>query len=158
MRPKSHPNAPPMRHQSHMEAKAEGRIQNVESRAKPCPSRESARWPIGVTPRGAPGASCYHHHDKFDGTPSPLLEERTPRHSDALCAPEPQDGPLTPALSPSEGERENRRQLCGKPRFMGRVGVRGNETLDQERGSAKPHAVPVSSSSSGVLGLHSDAP
>ena len=29
-------------------------------------------------------------------------------------------GPLTPALSPSEGERENRRQLSGESRLMGR--------------------------------------
>jgi transcription-repair coupling factor len=55
--------------------------------------------------------------------PFPLTpRERTPRPSDALCAPEPQGkgGPLTPALSPSEGERENRRQVSGEPRFMGR--------------------------------------
>jgi hypothetical protein len=47
---------------------------------------------------------------------------RTPRQFDALCAAEPQgkSGPLTPGLSPSEGERENRRQLSGEPRFMGR--------------------------------------
>jgi hypothetical protein len=40
---------------------------------------------------------------------------------DALYAPEPPGkvGPLTPALSPSEGERENRRKLSGKPRFIG---------------------------------------
>ena len=47
---------------------------------------------------------------------------RPPRQFDALCAAEPQGkgGPLTPALSPSEGERENRRQLSGGRRFMGR--------------------------------------
>ena len=28
------------------------------------------------------------------------------------------DGPLTPALSPSEGERENRRRVCGEARCM----------------------------------------
>jgi hypothetical protein len=56
----------------------------------------------------------------FPLTPALFLGERTPRHSDALCAPEPQDGPLTPALSPSEGERGNRRQLSGEPRFRGR--------------------------------------
>ena len=45
---------------------------------------------------------------------------RTPRQFDALCAPEPQgkSGPLTPALSPSEGERGNRQQVSGEPRFM----------------------------------------
>jgi hypothetical protein len=57
------------------------------------------------------------------GSLSPLEErgrERPPRPLDALCAPEPpgKDGPLTPALSPSEGERENRRQVSS--RFMGR--------------------------------------
>ena len=31
----------------------------------------------------------------------------------------------TPALSPSEGERENRRQLSGEPRIRGRVRVGG---------------------------------
>ena len=51
--------------------------------------------------------------------------ERTSRHPDALCAPEPQDGPITPALSPSEGERGNRRQISGEPTFMGRVEGRG---------------------------------
>jgi hypothetical protein len=50
--------------------------------------------------------------------------ERTPQHSDTLCAPEPPAGPLTPALSPSEGERKNRRQLSGEARFMGRVAAR----------------------------------
>ena len=51
------------------------------------------------------------------------LGEKTPRPFDALCAPEPerQNGPLTPALSPSEGERGNRRQFSGEPRFMGRA-------------------------------------
>jgi ceramide glucosyltransferase len=51
------------------------------------------------------------------------LGERTSRPFDALCGPEPkgQDGPLTPALSPSEGERGNRRQVSGEPRFMGRA-------------------------------------
>jgi nucleoside-diphosphate-sugar epimerase len=53
-----------------------------------------------------------------------LLEaarERTPRPIDALCAPETpgKDGPLTPALSPSEGERGNTRPLSGNPRLMG---------------------------------------
>jgi carbon starvation protein len=61
---------------------------------------------------------------RASGFPSPPLEERAgerrPQHSDALCAPEPPVGPLTPALSPSEGERGNRRQLSGEPSFMGR--------------------------------------
>jgi nucleoside-diphosphate-sugar epimerase len=53
-----------------------------------------------------------------------LLEaarEGMPRPTDALCAPETagKDGPLTPALSPSEGERGNTRQLSGNPRLMG---------------------------------------
>jgi nucleoside-diphosphate-sugar epimerase len=45
-----------------------------------------------------------------------------PRPIDAICAPEApdKDGPLSPTLSPSEGERGNHRQLSGKPRFMGR--------------------------------------
>ena len=47
--------------------------------------------------------------------------ERIPRHSDARCVPEPQVGPLTPTLSPSEGERGNRRQLSGEPGFRGSV-------------------------------------
>ena len=53
--------------------------------------------------------------------PSPPKEKRTSRTFDALCAPEApgKDGPLTPALSPSEGARENRRQVSGKSRFMG---------------------------------------
>jgi hypothetical protein len=47
--------------------------------------------------------------------------ERTRRHFDALCAPEPrsQNGPLAPTLSPSEGERGNRRLVSGEPRFRG---------------------------------------
>jgi nucleoside-diphosphate-sugar epimerase len=54
-----------------------------------------------------------------------LLEaarETTPRQFDTLCAPEApdKDGPLTPALSPSEGERGSHRQLSGKPRFRAR--------------------------------------
>jgi hypothetical protein len=51
------------------------------------------------------------------------LGQRTSRPFDALCGPEPkgQNGPLTPALSPSEEERGNRRQFSGKPRFMGRA-------------------------------------
>jgi len=51
------------------------------------------------------------------------LGERAHRPFDALCGPEPkgQNGPLTPALSPSEGQRGNRRQLSGEPRFMGRT-------------------------------------
>ena len=58
------------------------------------------------------------------GSPSPAFEERIgergPRHSDALCAPESQVGPLTPTLSPSEGEREKHRQLSGESGFIGR--------------------------------------
>ena len=53
--------------------------------------------------------------------------ERIPRPFDALCGPEPQVGPLTPALSPSEGERGNRRQLSGKPRFRSRGQGEGEE-------------------------------
>jgi nucleoside-diphosphate-sugar epimerase len=43
--------------------------------------------------------------------------ENTPRHSDSLCASESpgKDGPL----SPSQGERENTRQLSGNPRLIG---------------------------------------
>ena len=48
--------------------------------------------------------------------------ERTPQPIEAFSAPEPpaKDGPLTPALSPSEGERGNRRQPSGEQRFMER--------------------------------------
>jgi len=53
-----------------------------------------------------------------------LLEaarEGVPRSIDALCAPEGpgKDGPLTPALSPPEGERESTRQPSGNPRLVG---------------------------------------
>src|ERR1035437_3803959 len=34
--------------------------------------------------------------------------------------PQGQYGPLSPTLSPSEGERGNRRQVAGEPRFRGR--------------------------------------
>ena len=55
------------------------------------------------------------------GSLSPPLEERVgqrgPRHSDAFCAPESQVGPLTPTLSPSEGEREKHRQFSGESGF-----------------------------------------
>src|ERR1035441_1205441 len=43
--------------------------------------------------------------ESFSLSPPAERGERTLRHFDVLCAPEPQDGPLTPALSPSEGER-----------------------------------------------------
>ena len=49
------------------------------------------------------------------------------------------DGPLTPALSPSEGERGNRRQVSA--RFMGRVGVRGKEMPDLE--GARANSTPL---------------
>jgi len=62
---------------------------------------------------------------RFPLTPALSLGERIPRHSDALCTPEPQVGPLSPALSPSEGERGNRRQFSGEPRFRGRARERG---------------------------------
>ena len=38
---------------------------------------------------------------------------------DALCTPEPPSAPLTPALSPSEGERGNCLQVFGDSSFMG---------------------------------------
>ena len=49
--------------------------------------------------------------DSSPSTPALSLGERPPRPFGALCAPEPpgKDGPLTPTLSPSEGERGNRR-------------------------------------------------
>ena len=58
-----------------------------------------------------------------DQTPAMLARERTPRQIDALCGPEPEGkgGPLSPALSPSEGERGNTRQLSGESGFMGRA-------------------------------------
>jgi len=37
------------------------------------------------------------------------------------------DGPLSPTLSPSEGERENHPQLPGESRFRGRVPARAGE-------------------------------
>jgi endonuclease/exonuclease/phosphatase family metal-dependent hydrolase len=51
-----------------------------------------------------------------------FYDGRMPQPFEAFCAPEPQGkgGPLTPTLSPSEGERGNRRQLSSEPRFMGR--------------------------------------
>ena len=50
--------------------------------------------------------------------PGPLPRERTPRTLCAPCSLEPASGPLTPSLSPSEGERvpEGRERR----RFMGR--------------------------------------
>jgi Cu+-exporting ATPase len=62
--------------------------------------------------------------------------EGTPRRFNALCAPEPpgKDGPLSPALSPSEVERGNRRQISGESRFMGRCGVWMPDS-PQEQGS-----------------------
>jgi len=56
--------------------------------------------------------------------------ERVPRQVDGLCGPEPQgkSRPLTPALSPSEGERGDPRHLSGEPAFM-------------ERGSGEPKVV-----------------
>ena len=47
--------------------------------------------------------------------------ERIPRTVNTRSAPETpgKDGPLTPALSPSEGERGNPRQLSGSPKLMG---------------------------------------
>ena len=46
--------------------------------------------------------------------------EGMPRTVNTPCAPETpgKDGPLTPALSPSEGERGHPRQLSGNPRLM----------------------------------------
>ena len=53
-------------------------------------------------------------------SPSPPWEERAgerrPKPLDAPGSPEPQGGPLTPALSPSEGERGNYGPSSGKPR------------------------------------------
>jgi hypothetical protein len=53
--------------------------------------------------------------------------ERRPQPFEAFPAPEPpaKDGPLTPTLSPSEGERGNRRQLSVGPRFIGKVKTSG---------------------------------
>ena len=67
------------------------------------------------TSRGSPGGS-------FSVEEFRKARERIPRQTDALCALEPQgkDVPLTPALSPSEGERGNRRQISGEARFRGR--------------------------------------
>src|ERR1017187_8285055 len=45
--------------------------------------------------------------------------ERTGQSFDARCTPEGRGAPLTPALSPSEGERGNRRQLSDKPTLIG---------------------------------------
>jgi hypothetical protein len=61
--------------------------------------------------------------------PSPSERDRTPRPFDALGASEPEDKnePLTPTLSPSEGERRNRRQTYGESGFMGNVLFRAGE-------------------------------
>src|SRR6266480_1374555 len=63
------------------------------------------------TPKNGTGRNARPH-------PSPFPQERTPRTLCAPCALEPTHGPLTPCLSPSEGERvpEGR----GRRRFMGR--------------------------------------
>src|ERR1035441_7452343 len=58
--------------------------------------------------------------ESFSLSPPAERGERTLRHFDVLCAPEPQDGPLTPALSPSEGERGNYGPSSSTPRFIGR--------------------------------------
>jgi N-acetylgalactosamine kinase len=54
-----------------------------------------------------------------------LESERGVGPASPCSDPEPsgKGGPLTPALSPSEGERENRRQLSGDSRFMALDGV-----------------------------------
>jgi acyl-[acyl-carrier-protein]-phospholipid O-acyltransferase/long-chain-fatty-acid--[acyl-carrier-protein] ligase len=59
-----------------------------------------------------------------------------------LRAPEGQEGPLTPALSPSEGERENRRQHSGEPMSRGKASLSG---LSQRVGVLLPNvnAMPV---------------
>jgi hypothetical protein len=82
---------------------------------------------------------------------SPCPRERILRHFDALCGPEPQVGPLAPALSPSEGERGNRWQPSGKPRFRGRAAARGKAKLAEAAGaSSLPEA-----SGAGVPGTSS---
>ena len=43
------------------------------------------------------------------------------------------NGPLTPALSPSEGERGNGPQLSSKARFMGRVAEAGRGEVHGKR-------------------------
>jgi N-acetylgalactosamine kinase len=66
--------------------------------------------------------------------------------------PPSKDGPLTPALSPSEGERENRRQLSSESRFMAvgaaltREEFEGRFTREERQGCLKVGAeiVPAS--------------
>ena len=68
----------------------------------------------------------------FPLTPAP--GERTPRPFDVLCALESpsKDGLLTPALSPYEGERGNRRQVSGESPFM-EMGQRGQSVENSWR-------------------------
>ena len=65
-------------------------------------------------------------HSVAEKPPFPLtltlsLGARILRTLCAHCAPEPASGPLTPSLSPSEGERVPEGRERG--RFMGKVGV-----------------------------------
>ena len=57
--------------------------------------------------------------------------ERTPQPLDAQCARESpdKDGPLSPTLSPSEGEREKRRQVSGAARLVDRAPFRAGQGL-----------------------------
>ena len=84
------------------------------------------------------------------------LAPRGPRISDFLrvsgfgfpappgCAHEPQAGPLTPALSPSEGERGSDRQISGELRFRGRENRRPAVGEDgvHHRGGSRAVAFP----------------
>ena len=97
-------------------------------KARECPTcmaAMSSRYPERFEPPEWSG--CL-----FPLTPAP--EERTPRPFDVLCALESpsKDGLLTPAFSPYEGERGNRRQVSGESPFM-EMGQRGQSVENSWR-------------------------
>ena len=61
-------------------------------------------------------------NNEFDGEEYDARREGTFRPFDAALEPRAQNGPISPALSPSEGERGNPRQVFGVPRLGGMAG------------------------------------
>src|SRR5205814_6863485 len=74
-------------------------------------------------------------------TPTPLPQERTPRTSNAPCALEPANGPLTPSLSPSAGERvpegRERRRFMGREHLQNPDANRGHEPTPSPSGGGE---------------------